>query len=609
LRACLLLGDQGDKVAQVQSQTGAAVAKSVPNVQARLILQDPSAFEQATQPALRSSMELVSEPTALMEREKAREMWENLSLEPEVAQERQAERKRLLTRADQLARDAAAAKARSAALEAELARAKEDRLNHPVVYAGAAGLLALGALWFLERRKRLKLQDKELDVWAQYSSVPAVNEKEARPHQETGPHLKDVSSVFSLEEPSDFGQEDNRASQAKAQTQVLEAKPEWVQSPAEKKSSATPSPVHEAQEATAAEPSFLKKTKQSLGKLWTRPTDRHALNSSGYSTQSRDALHTQSFDYSTVMYSESVESTRFQHDQGVPAASSNHADPQLAPSSSQVIYSTEQDNIELLTSIRARRSAGESAMEHLLELRMAASGLSALGRPMAAIDLLQAHIDADPQTCAWAYLECMQLCEQMDERDIFESIRKRYRQQFNRMAPYWYEPNANVIGLDGYARATSELCTAWSQGYQHTREVLTSWLTGPQLGRKLVQLPAYHDLFDLYEMLEFLELGANAQAMAPSFQEPAKLEQNLGMPLDQSHFAQAGEVAVEFVPTVSLLDLDYEFSSDVTLEEREVAQSEKAVTIVKPGNFSVDFNVAGTQLGGLFSMPAELDKK
>jgi hypothetical protein len=63
------------------------------------------------------------------------------------------------------------------------------------------------------------------------------------------------------------------------------------------------------------------------------------------------------------------------------------------------------------------------------------------------------------------------------------------------------------------------------------------------------------------------------------------------------------------VPTVSLLDLDYEFSSDVTLEEREVAQSEKAVTIVKTGNFSVDFNVAGTQMGSLPSLPATLDKK
>jgi hypothetical protein len=62
----------------------------------------------------------------------------------------------------------------------------------------------------------------------------------------------------------------------------------------------------------------------------------------------------------------------------------------------------------------------------------------------------------------------------------------------------------------------------------------------------------------------------------------------------------------EFVPTVSFLDLDYEFSSDVTLEESEVQQSEKAVTTVKTGNFSVDFNVAGTQLGALPSVPAEL---
>jgi hypothetical protein len=608
-----------------QSQIGAISAKSISSGQARLILQDPLAFEQATQPALRSSLELESEPTTLLEREKAREQWESLSLEPEVAQQRQAERKRLLSRADQLSREIEIAKARSMALEAELARDKEDRLNRPLVYAGAAGIVALGALWFIERRKRLTQQDKELEAWAQLSSLaPSSKAKANEPHQNEPTHLRDAFSVFSLESPSDFAQEDvagfdHRPGQnpspvadspVSSSTQAIRAKPDWARSRNERPSSQALR-SHPNSQDSMSQPAggFLGKTKQAFGQLWTRSSQRSPLNSAGYSAHSRADLHTEGLEYSTFRHSESVESTQILPEYDRQASSSSNAYSQLPAISAGIIPSTRQGNIDSLASIRTRNGADEDAMELLLELRMAADGLSALGRPMAAIDLLQAQIEADAQTCAWAYLECMHICEQMDERGIFESMRKRYRQQFNRMAPYWYEPNANVIGLDGYARAASELCAAWSQGYQHTREVLASWLTGPLLGRKLVQLPAYHDLFDLYEMLEILEKDASKEAIGSSSKAPMMLVSNERSSMEKSHFMETHETGFEFVTTVSLLDLDYEFSSDVTLQEGEVAQSEKAVTIVKPGNFSVDFNVAGTQLGGLFSIPAELDKK
>jgi hypothetical protein len=600
-------------VAQLSSRAGAAAAKPTSNSQARLILQDPLAYEQATQPALRSSMELISEPTALMEREKARQLWESLSLEPEVAQERQEERKRLLARADQLARESAADKARSVAFEAQLHRAKEDRLDHPVVYAGAAGLFALGALWLLERRKRIAYQDKERKAEISLSRAAFTSqEQSASQRMQDHAYLQAVPSVFSLEDPSDFGQDDVNHLGAKSHLQSAEEEPEWARASVAQKSSAIPMADQRKDQSSGqeADAGLLNKTKRAIGQLWTRPSQRNSLSSPADSTQGSGGLHTEGFDYSTVMHADAIESTRFLQESETQTAKPLQVHLQPAqPAAAAIIRSPEQDNIDLLTNIRALRGAGESPMEHLLELRMAAGGLSALERPLAAIALLQAHIEAEPQTCAWAYLECMQLCERIGERDIFESIRQRYRQQFNRMAPYWHEPNANVIGLDGYVRATSELCAAWSQGHQHAREVLTSWLTGPHLGRKLVQLPAYHDLFDLYEMLEFLERHASGDTMSARTEVPARGRQNHGPAFDQVHFEEAPETSFEFVPTVSLLDLDYEFSSDVTLQEREVAQSEKAVTIVKPGNFSVDFNVAGTQMSGLFSVPAELDKK
>jgi hypothetical protein len=269
-----------------------------------------------------------------------------------------------------------------------------------------------------------------------------------------------------------------------------------------------------------------------------------------------------------------------------------------------------QANIEMLSQTRIIPHRGESAMEHLLELRTAVNGLTVLGRPEGAARLLEEHVAADPGTCAWAYLEYMHLCEQLELRDDFESMRKKYRQQFNRMAPYWYEPNANVLGLDGYSRAANELCAAWQQGQQQAQQTLSTWLAGPLLARKLVQLPAYHDLFDLYEILEFIQIDQEASAaLASDTRAQNASAQNLMSEKLGEAVSSPSDIEQDFVPTVSLLDLDYEFSSDVTLEEHEVQESEKAVTIVKTGNFSVDFNVAGTQFGGLPASQSVFDKK
>lgn len=647
---------------------------------ARLILQDPLAFDQATQPALRSSAEMLAEPVASMEREKARELWESISLEPEVAQERQAERKRLLSRADQLGREAIAAKAQAAKLEAELSRARDERLNHPLVYAGAAGLLGLGALWLIERRKRMRLQDNELDAWAQTPSRPAhpqattspdlvsqdpaptktLNDRQAA---EMFPEPSDASSVFSLEDSPDLAQDfatdllglpESPAIASSADGQSLERTPTLPDQPVSKQVSqpvplpqltdkinnqpvwAQPQSVPLREKITPALPSdealpaasgqsqdrgLLSMSKRVLGNMLRRRSQRDALASSHLPTEISASSHQSSFTPTSFKQSsfrpseQHDDATQMLYDDEAQLAFEQELLEQQLSIDRPATYNPDQANIDLLSQTRITPQRGESAMEHLLELRTAVSGLCALGRPEGAAKLLEEHIAADPGTCAWAYLEYMHICELLNQRDEFESARKRYRQHFNRMAPYWHEPNSNVLGLDGYARAASELCAVWSQGRDPSFAALAAWLAGPLLGRKLVQLPAYHDLFDLYELLEFVDEhpgsvalekvdsgGAGVSIFPPSMMVPTSQLRALGA-------SSEPDSEQEFVPTVSLLDLDYEFSSDVTLQEREVEQSEKAVTVVKTGNFSVDFNVAGTQMGALSSHPAELAKK
>lgn len=648
----------------IQAKPSAAV--SAP--QARLILQDPLAFDQATQPALRSSAELTIEPAAAgMEREKARELWESLSLEPEVAQERQSERKRLLARAENLARETAAAKAQALELQAQLAKARDEWFNHPLVYAGAAGLMGLGALWFFERRQRMALQERELEMLAQQSpslirDVP-VQRPPSLAADDTHAYLPQQGSTFSLEDSPDLADdfatdlpglpeprpkerpvavateldvvsepvaveaaiakpvpeppihqpvEDAQSSKLKSMAVSASSTPVWAQ------------PKGEAgfaddglQDMSWKKPDsgLLSMSKRVLSNMLRRRTQRDALSVSSASqlqTEIQSSSHHSTGAPSTLIHEQMDDATQMLYDEEAQEAFEQELLAQQLNSGLHAGYNPDQANIDLLSQTRVTPQRGESAMEHLLELRTAVNGLCALGRPEGAAKLLEEHIAADPGTCAWAYLECMHICEQIGWREEFETMRKSYRQQFNRMAPYWHEPNGNVLGLDGYARAAGELCAAWAQGISHSHNTLASWLVGPLLGRKLVQLPAYHDLFDLYEMLEFMEtltdlpeISGASGARSKQTLATAGLSEESALPV----LAADAEVEQEFVPTVSLLDLDYEFSSDVTLEESEVEQAEKAVTIVKTGNFSVDFNVAGTQLGALPSLPAELVKK
>ncbi len=655
--------------------------------QARLILQDPLAYDQSTVPSLRTSKELAAEAgTGSIDREKARELWESLSLEPEAAARLQTERKKQLSLAEKTANEASAAKARATDLQAQLNRARDERFNHPMVYAGAASLLGLGALWLLERRKRVRLQDRELALLAAQSPAFSVNESIEPPKviaREREAYVPQLGSTFFLEDSPDLandfatdlsGLSEGESGYKTVEKQIAETTkhfsvdppaisdaPIWseaggldvlentqfVLATSERPQpipldQATPQQViteqaapviteppppapQWAQPKTAAIPKqealpdvvwqrqdtgLFSTLKRVLSKKPSLHSGRDVLSSAHSQLDAQESIHASTGAPSTLVREDLDDATQMLYDEEAQEAFEQELLAQQLSAGLQAGYNPDRANIELLSQTRAMPHSDEGAMEHLLELRTAVSGLCALGRPEGAVKLLEEHIAADPTTCAWAYLEYMQMCEQIGLRDEFEAVRKNYREHFNRMAPYWHEPNSNVLGLDGYARAAGELCVAWSQGLSHARNTLASWLVGPLLSRKLVQLPAYHDLFDLYEMLEFVD-DQNREMHLASKDPSRNTVMRLGDTPSNATFISDinDEAEQEFVPTVSLLDLDYEFSSDVTLPEKTVEQSEKAVTIVKTGNFSVDFNVAGTLMGSLSSVPADLAKK
>ncbi len=619
----------------------------------RLILQDPRAFDRETKPVLRLSSELDAQPVVTgMQREQARSLWESLSLEPEMALTQQDERKRLLQLAENSKLELAASKTQALQLQAQLAKDQDERFNHPVVYAGAATLIGVASMWFLERRQRMRLQQRELEMLAQQSPSLASDASmmsAATSADEAHSYLPQQDQVFLLEDSPDLANDFATDLMGSADSQPLDltlpnsalapvaplvtplasvvalavsnGEPIFneISTPQAPDKSQPQSIDFVPQDSRQAIPrrqedmGLLAASKQVFSNMLRRRSERGDFNSAVLPTAAPIASRHNELATIALIDGYVGDATKMPYDEQAQEAFEQELLAHQLNEGLRANYDLVHDPVNSLSSMQMPAQDEQSTLEYLLELRTAVSGLCALGRHDGAVTLLEAHIAENPSTCAWAYLEHLNICEQKGLRQNFEAMRKCYLQQFNGVAPSWQQPSEKVLSLDSYTDEVNELCKAWSQGATYARTVLATWLTGPMQHRKRMQLSAQHDLFDLYELLEVVdETGGAALPLVASDHQRADLARTGQLPGSEltsaitSALCDADES--EFVPTVSLLDLDYEFSSDVTLEESQVQQSEKAVTVIKPGNFSVDFNVAGTQVGALASVLAELPK-
>ena len=220
---------------------------------------------------------------------------------------------------------------------------------------------------------------------------------------------------------------------------------------------------------------------------------------------------------------------------------------------------------ELIAQLDSNPQNKQSTVSFLFELRATVQALYQIDQHESAREVLLKHIERQPKTSAWAYLEYLALCVSLDQREAFEGMRQRFRVQFNRLAPYWMESPESQRDLIGHERAVAEITAVWPS--HRALVLIESWLTDTAQERRIFHLTAYDDLFDLYDIL-----------------------------------TQIDEVQdeLDFLPTVSLLDLDFEFAMDIKL----VAEPEgavRAVPTVKTGDFDVDVNITFGQ-----SIPASL---
>ncbi len=485
-------------------------------------------------PALRLSKELAPLTESGLDRDTAQQTWQALQLKPEEVIAQRLELVQANAKAQAATKLADAARAEVVQLQAKLRMQEETRWQHPAVYGAGAALVGLGWLWLSERKKRVAAQEQTALLLDEHNSVLAMPEgptSSGQPVAESEPvfkpHERSVEALI-YKDP---------IAQSISQEDLLPYQPEE-----------TAPQLPERPAAAVPWWKRLGRKKAARGLLTddSQPSLPEVSYLSASSFSSQQTLHDGDDALAELEHIELHEEQNY--------------DPTVA-------------NLELLTQTRIRPASSEDAMGHLLEVRMAVQALGVLEQPHAAQKLLLEHIDAVPNTCAWAYMQYLDLASQQGHRDAFESMRKRYRLQFNRLAPYWGEPNTTVQGIENYDRPMAELCAAWSS-HERARTLIATWLLGTLHSRRLFQLPAYHDLLDLYEMLEFYD--------------------------DEGYNAQ------DFVPTVSLLDLDYEFAVEVELDVQPEQEAIRAIPAIKTGDFAVDFNIAQnlTQPGTLTATPA-----
>ncbi len=484
-----------------------------PEAHARLTLQD--ALVEASTPTLRVSPEISPEGAGQLEPTVAKDTWQALQLSPADTAAKLAELRKA-NEANVLAtKKLQTLQTQTGNLRQQVQDFEAKQWQQPALMGAGVACLAIGWLWLGERKKRLAAQ---ADAHALHEASLSILE------MPEGPALNFVEPTAPQVGIQDLVTDLGLSGDAKLYPVMQET----------------------VASADAVEP-WWKRTKRKSETANPVLVDFDTL-SAHHSTQTPSR-----FD-SLESYLDDAELADMQ------ALGQAPHDPDFA-------------NLELLSQTRVKPTSSEDAMEHLLEVRMAVQALRFLEQPYAAQKLLIEHIDAVPITCAWAYIEYLELSSQIGAREQFEAMRKRYRLQFNRLAPYWMEPNAAVQNFETYERPMADLCAIWASP-DKSKALIATWLLGNLHSRRLFQLPAYHDLLDLYEMLEFYEA---VDAMP----------------------------AVEFVPTVSLLDLDYEFAVDVTLDEQSEADALRAVPTVKTGDFAVDFNLTQnvTQPGSLTSLP------
>ncbi|MEJ7932215.1 hypothetical protein WG922_19735 [Ramlibacter sp. AN1015] len=151
------------------------------------------------------------------------------------------------------------------------------------------------------------------------------------------------------------------------------------------------------------------------------------------------------------------------------------------------------------------------SLEALSDLQQEADFFSSLGEYDRAIEVLRAHIDAQPQGSAVAWLELLDLYHRLGREHDYEQLRRDFEWMFNAQAPSYHGYPEEQAGLAAYPAKLAQVQALW--GTPGVLDIIGDAVTRPTFNDsgEVVGVETLRDLLMLHGVASDL-LGAQRDA-------------------------------------------------------------------------------------------------
>jgi len=183
--------------------------------------------------------------------------------------------------------------------------------------------------------------------------------------------------------------------------------------------------------------------------------------------------------------------------------------------------------------------------DELVDVQQHAEFFLSLGQHEQAINVLQHHIDANPDTSALAYLDLFKILHDAGRRPQYDKLAETFERAFNAEVPAFDSFGKEGRGLDQYKGVLARIEAIWpAPGTLALIEDLVFRKPGSR--EEAFDLPAYKELLLLYSVArDAIEpgnewsppQGVHETAPAPIESPPAQLPSTVSMPLAGSQVA------------------------------------------------------------------------
>lgn len=148
------------------------------------------------------------------------------------------------------------------------------------------------------------------------------------------------------------------------------------------------------------------------------------------------------------------------------------------------------------------------AVNEVADISQEAEFFMEIGEYERAINLLEGSLDTEQGLTPVPQMYLLDMYRKTGKHEAYESLRERFRQNFNAYVPGWDEDPSNFSrDLSDYPRALEQVCRSWRS--DNIVPTLESLMVDDTRGSRLgFDLPAYREVVFLYGIAKQLELDS-----------------------------------------------------------------------------------------------------